>query len=184
MPGRISPYMAGCTQFTHIISRMISRITKPIPMERCLGQMPYAAFRVKNDGFSFVIFLSLLLLRCYVNLFIFIMCSFIIQLIVYLYCYALFLFVCSFRLNYLHLYCFCLFNLLNLFICCHSLRRTPDWAPIMPCRVFSKRSYMRDILFFVLGIQDGNPDVNSIAESEWMVVRSVLGIQLHVPKRD
>ena len=31
------------------------------------------------------------------------------------------------------------------------------------------------------GISDGNPDVNSVADSEWTVVRSVLGIQLHVP---
>ena len=38
------------------------------------------------------------------------------------------------------------------------------------------------VLFF--GISDGNPDVNSVAESEWTVVRSVLGIQLHVSKQD
>ena len=31
------------------------------------------------------------------------------------------------------------------------------------------------------GISDGNPDVNSVADSEWTVVRSVLGIQFHVP---
>ena len=37
---------------------------------------------------------------------------------------------------------------------------------------------------FPFGIKDGNPDVNSVAESEWTVVRSVFGIQLHVPKWD
>ena len=31
------------------------------------------------------------------------------------------------------------------------------------------------------GISDGNPDVNSIADSEWTVVRFVLGIQRQVP---
>ena len=31
------------------------------------------------------------------------------------------------------------------------------------------------------GISDGNPDVNSVADSEWTVVRSVLGLQFHVP---
>ena len=34
------------------------------------------------------------------------------------------------------------------------------------------------------GISNGNPEVNSVAESEWTVVRFVLGIQLHVPKWD
>ena len=34
----------------------------------------------------------------------------------------------------------------------------------------------------LMGISDGNPDVNLIADSEWTVVSSVLGIQFHVPK--
>ena len=36
-------------------------------------------------------------------------------------------------------------------------------------------------LYFSIGISDGNPDVNSIADSEWTVVWSALGIQFHVP---
>ena len=52
-----------------------------------------------------------------------------------------------------------------------------------PLSVFQKGLYAGHA-FSVLGILDGNPDVNSVAESEWTVVRSVLGIQLHVPKRD
>ena len=38
----------------------------------------------------------------------------------------------------------------------------------------------RDVFPFC-GILDGNPDVNSIADSECTVVRSALGIQRHVP---
>ena len=36
-------------------------------------------------------------------------------------------------------------------------------------------------LYFSIGISDGNPDVNSIADSEWTVVWFALGIQFHVP---
>ena len=32
------------------------------------------------------------------------------------------------------------------------------------------------------GISDGNPDVNSVADSEWTVMRSALGPQFHVPR--
>ena len=31
------------------------------------------------------------------------------------------------------------------------------------------------------GISDENPDVNSVADSEWTVMRSALGIQSHIP---
>ena len=39
------------------------------------------------------------------------------------------------------------------------------------------------IMCFIIpcGISDGNPNVNSLAESEWTVVRFVLKIQFHVP---
>ena len=40
---------------------------------------------------------------------------------------------------------------------------------------------MNGICVLSCGISDGNPDVNSIADSEWTVVWSALGIQRHVP---
>ena len=40
---------------------------------------------------------------------------------------------------------------------------------------------MNGICILFCGISDGNPDVNSIADSEWTAVWSALGIQCHVP---
>ena len=35
--------------------------------------------------------------------------------------------------------------------------------------------------YFSISISDGNPDVNSIVDSEWTVVWSTLGTQFHIP---
>ena len=36
-------------------------------------------------------------------------------------------------------------------------------------------------LYFSIGISEGTPDVNSIADSEWTIVWFALGTQFHVP---
>ena len=107
--------------------------------------------------------------------------------------YSIHVLICSFILVYVLMFMFilycsclpvpliCLSYHYPLSLTLESIRLGFNHAS--PC-VFQKGLNSRHISLSVLGIQDGNPDVNSIAESEWTVVRSVLGIQLHVLKRD
>ena len=93
MSGNISSYPAGCTRVTHI-RRMISWIAKPIPTERWYGQIPHAAFRVKNNGFSFVIFVIIIIKVLY--LFIYFYCMFINYLVNCLFILLCIIFICLF----------------------------------------------------------------------------------------
>ena len=81
---------------------MISGITKPILMERCHGQLSYAAFRVKNNGFSSITFIIVIIKV--LHLFIYSYCMFICYLVNYLFILLCIIFICLFNpLNSLYL---------------------------------------------------------------------------------
>ena len=71
-------------------------------MERCHGQLSYAAFRVKNNGFSSITFIIVIIKV--LHLFIYSYCMFICYLVNYLFILLCIIFICLFNpLNSLYL---------------------------------------------------------------------------------